>query len=86
MRDPNAPPPDFTDVHGGSSSESMSRDEASAKTETYTVVAGDTLTKIAKHYYGDATKWKPIWEANKSQIRNPDLIQIGQVLTIPKAP
>jgi nucleoid-associated protein YgaU len=84
MPDPTKPLPDFSDVNSGSSSDAMSHDEAVEVQQTYTVVAGDTLSKISKHFYGDASKWKPIWEANKSQIKNPDLIQIGQVLTIPK--
>lgn len=84
MSDPKAPLPDFSDVTGGSSSEAMTREEAQMSSEAYTVVAGDTLSKISKHFYGDASKWKDIWEANKAQIKNPDLIQIGQVLTIPK--
>jgi len=85
MLDPKEPLPDFSDVSGGSSSDAMSHAEAVEAERTYTVVAGDTLSKISKHFYGDASKWKTIWEANKSQIKNPDLIQIGQVLTIPKA-
>lgn len=52
---------------------------------THTVVAGDNLSKIAKSVYGDATKWKTIYEANKSIIKDPNLIYIGQVLTIPAA-
>lgn len=96
MLDPNSPRPDFSDVNankpmadfsdvsGGGSSDAMSREEATATNETYTVVSGDSLSKISKHFYGDASKWKTIWEANKSQIKNPDLIQVGQVLTIPK--
>jgi len=51
---------------------------------TYTVKAGDSLSKIAKAVYGDAKKWKQIYEANKAVIgNNPDLIKPGQVLTIP---
>lgn len=85
MSDPKDPLPDFSDVSGGSSSEAMTREESQDTTQTYTVVAGDTLSKISKHFYGDASKWKGIWEANKAQIKNPDLIQIGQVLRIPMA-
>ena len=84
MRDPNDPLPDFSDVSGGSSSEAMSHAEAVDTQQSYTVVAGDSLSKISKHFYGDASKWNTIWEANKSQIKNPDLIQVGQVLTIPQ--
>ena len=47
----------------------------------YTVVAGDNLTKIAKAH---GTTWQKIHEANKDRIKNPDLIQIGWKLKIPK--
>ena len=51
---------------------------------TYTVVSGDSLSKIAKNHYGDAAQWHQIYEANKAIIgSNPDLIEVGQVLTIP---
>jgi nucleoid-associated protein YgaU len=52
---------------------------------TYTVVAGDSLSKIAKKLYGDGNKWKRIFEANRDIIKNPDLIRPGQVLKIPEA-
>ena len=43
----------------------------------------DYLKKIAKQTYGDEEKWEIIYEANKEQIKNPNLIYVGQVLTIP---
>ena len=52
---------------------------------TYTVKSGDSLSKIAKQAYGDASKWKLIHEANKAKIPNPDLIHPGDQLTIPNA-
>ena len=52
---------------------------------TYTVKSGDSLSKIAKQVYGDASKWKLIHEANKAKIPNPDLIHPGDQLTIPNA-
>ena len=71
---------DFSDVQGAS----MSTPTASAGSErTYTVVAGDSLSKIAKREYGDANKWHQIYAANKATISNPDLIHPGQVLTLP---
>ena len=57
---------------------------AAANYDTYTVISGDSLSKIAKNFYGDAMQWKKIHEANKDQISNPDLIQPGWVLKIPK--
>ena len=56
----------------------------SASGETYTVVSGDTLSKIARNHYGDGAKWHQIYEANKATIgSNPDHIEVGQVLTLP---
>ena len=52
----------------------------------YTVRAGDTLTKIAAAELGDGTRWPEIFLANRSTIRNPNLIRIGQVLTLPTGP
>lgn len=58
--------------------------KTAASGDSYTVVSGDSLSKIAKNHYGDAAKWKQIYEANKALIgNNPDLIQVGQVLTLP---
>jgi nucleoid-associated protein YgaU len=51
--------------------------------KTYTVKAGDTLSKIAKHELGDANAYMKIFEANRDQLSNPDLIKPGQVLRIP---
>jgi nucleoid-associated protein YgaU len=50
---------------------------------TYTVKAGDTLSGIAKHVYGDANQWKKIADANKDKIHNKNRIIVGMVLTIP---
>jgi nucleoid-associated protein YgaU len=51
----------------------------------YTVVKGDSLSKIAKAFYGDAMKYPRIFEANKPMLSNPDKIYPGQVLRIPPA-
>lgn len=50
--------------------------------EVYVVKSGDSLSKIATRYPG--LKWQDIYEANKDQIKNPDLIQPGWELKIPK--
>ena len=50
---------------------------------TYTVKSGDTLSKIAKEHLGNANAYMKIFEANKDQLTNPDLIKPGQVLRIP---
>ncbi|MEJ7642953.1 MAG: LysM peptidoglycan-binding domain-containing protein [Chryseolinea sp.] len=49
----------------------------------YVVKSGDSLSKIAKQYYGDASKWNKIFEANRDKIKNADLIQPGQKIIIP---
>jgi nucleoid-associated protein YgaU len=49
----------------------------------HTVEKGESLSKIAKHYYGDLMKYKQIFEANRGTLSNPDEIEVGQVLTIP---
>ena len=47
------------------------------------VQSGESLSKIAKHYYGDPMKYQAIFEANRNLLDNPDLIHPGQVLVIP---
>ncbi len=50
----------------------------------HTVASGDTLSALAQNWYGDATQWPRILEANRHQLNNPDLIFPGQVLRIPQ--
>jgi nucleoid-associated protein YgaU len=95
-KDPAKPTPkaDFSNVQGGSSSTAQTPSRpAPAPTPTgtsgtgfgksYTVVAGDSLSKIAKREYGDANAWNRIYEANRDIIKDPDLIYPGQSLKIP---
>lgn len=51
--------------------------------QQYTVKSGDTLSHIAQQFYGKASAWNTIYEANRDQLDNPDRIQPGQVLQIP---
>ena len=51
----------------------------------YTVKSGDSLSKIAKVFYGNAMKYPVIFEANKPMLKSPDKIYPGQVLRIPAA-
>ena len=74
------PRADFSDVQAGSSTAPARPPEP----ETYVVVAGDSLSKIAKRLYGDANQWRRIFEANRERIKNPDLIQPGWKLRIPR--
>ncbi|CAA9891594.1 conserved hypothetical protein [Candidatus Methylobacter favarea] len=50
---------------------------------TYTVVSGDTLSRIAKQFYHDANQWPRIFDANRDLLNNPDRISPGQHLRIP---
>jgi uncharacterized protein YidB (DUF937 family) len=73
------PSPSVSVAVGGASESAAAR----AGTTIYTVVSGDTLSKIAKHYYGDANQWPRIFEANRDTLKNPDRIFPGQKLRIP---
>lgn len=66
--------PDFSNVKSGASSTAA---------RIYVVVAGDSLSKIAKREYGDMGKWKQIYEANRDIIKDPNLIHPGQKLKLP---
>ena len=61
----------------------MSVDQSAPEAKFYTVVAGDTLSKISKTQYGDANKYTLIFEANKPMLADPNKIYPGQVLRIP---
>lgn len=56
---------------------------APSTNKTYTVQKGDCLWNIAKKFYGNGSKYTVIYNANKDKIKNPNLIYVGQVLTIP---
>ena len=66
--------PDFSNVQSGGSSTAA---------KIYEVKPGDSLSKIAKHEYGDGNAWRQIFEANKDLIKDPDKIFPGQKLKIP---
>lgn len=51
--------------------------------KTYIVRPGDTLWGLSKKYYGDGSYWPKIYKANQDKIKNPNVIRIFQVLTIP---
>ena len=53
------------------------------ESKMHVVVKGDTLSHLAKTYYGDATKYPVIFEANRPLLSDPDKIYVGQVLRIP---
>lgn len=86
MADTRKPKADFSDVQSGSSSTAPEAPAPAPQADrTYTVVKGDSLSKIAKRFYGDAQQWRRIYEANRDQIQNPDLIHPGQTFRVPEA-
>ena len=58
-------------------------EEPEDKAEVYEIVSGDTLGAIAKRYYGKASKYMKIFEANRDIIDDPDKIYPGQKIRIP---
>jgi nucleoid-associated protein YgaU len=68
----------------GQSSAPPSADLVVEKVQTAQVVSGHTLWALSRNYYGDPTRYPVIYEANKSQIHNPNLIYPGQVFVVPK--
>ncbi|TPN89092.1 LysM peptidoglycan-binding domain-containing protein [Aquimarina algicola] len=71
---------------GGESPSDIVADIDVADTSIYhkhTVKSGESLSKIAKHYYGDPMKYKAIFEANTNILKNPDVIHPDQELVIP---
>ena len=88
-KDTDQPRPDFSDVQSGSTSTAPPPGQggptgAAAPMTSYVVVKGDSLSRIAQRAYGDGTKWRKIYEANKDVIKDPDLIYPGQSLRIPE--
>jgi nucleoid-associated protein YgaU len=83
------PKPNFSNVKSGGSSTARPAPPPAGDApvapaaRTYTVAAGDNLSKIAKRFYGDANQWKRIFEANRDVLKDPDLIHPGQTLKIP---
>ncbi|MEP6800631.1 MAG: LysM peptidoglycan-binding domain-containing protein [Acidobacteriota bacterium] len=85
--------PDFSDVVSGGSSTAppgstggpgVSDLEKQMTMRMYVVESGDSLSKIAQKFYGDASAWKRIYEENRELIHNPDMIQPGWRLKIPE--
>ena len=89
------PAPDFSNVSGGVARTAAiagagaptgglgSPGGGEAASRFYTVQSGDTLSKIAREFYGDAGKYPRIFEANKPMLKDPDKIYPGQMLRIP---
>ena len=71
------------DIKVASQPEPVGTSGSATAHKTYTVKAGDTLSKIAKEQLGDANAYSRIFEANRDQLTDPDKIKPGQVLKIP---
>ncbi len=72
-------------VQGGAAAPSIPGPAGAAGEATiYEVKAGDTLGAIAQRFYGKASLYPKIFEANRDILNNPDLIKVGQKLKIPK--
>ena len=63
--------------------DNMTVDLSQPPAQFYTVVKGDTLSKIAKQFYGNANEYPRIFEANRPMLSHPDKIYPGQNLRIP---
>ena len=61
----------------------LSLEQAQREGTTYTVQKDDTLQKIAKKFYGNYGQWTKIYEANRPQIKDPNFLKTGIILTIP---
>ena len=79
--------PDFSAVESSASSTApileSTTDYTIQNQQTYTVVSGDNLSKISKHFYGEANHWRRIFDANRDILDDPDMIRPGQTLKIP---
>lgn len=75
----------MADIRVEASAQAQPAAGATSATRTYTVKAGDTLSKISKQFYGDANKYMKIFDANRDKLKDPDKIQVGQELVIPEA-
>jgi nucleoid-associated protein YgaU len=82
---PKKPKADFSNVQSSHGSTAPAPPPVSAPPaeKVHVVAKGESLSKIAQKYYGKASLWTKIHEANKDQIKNPDLIKPGQKLRIP---
>lgn len=81
---PVTPKPNPAPVTTPTSQATVTTPPVDAQPEFYTVKSGDSLSKIAKQVYGDAQQWNRIFEANRDQIKEANLIHPGQKIKIPR--
>lgn len=79
---PASPQPQSRSTIPGEQPPTVQNPLASAQRD-YVVQSGDSLSKIARQFYGNANEWQKIYQANKDAIKNPDLIYPGQKIIIP---
>jgi nucleoid-associated protein YgaU len=70
-------------ISSAAAAENPESRQAQGESRFYTVRSGDTLSKIAREFYGDANAYMRIFEANRPMLKDPDLIYPGQALRIP---
>jgi nucleoid-associated protein YgaU len=75
--------PTFSDLAAQIDAPAGAPAAAAPAARTYTVQSGDSLSKIAKEFYGNASDYMKIFNANTDKLSDPDKIKPGQVLTIP---
>ncbi len=81
--DPAAPPEDAAAEGIAGLEPEPPAVEAAPARRTYRVRTGDTLASIAQAQYGDPSRYRELYEANRDQIRDPDAISPGQLLVVP---
>ncbi len=79
-----APAPAPTAVKSNPTPSATSAPTQASNERIHTVASGDTLSTIAKQYYGDASKWTKVFEANRDQLPDANSLKLGQKLKIPE--
>lgn len=75
--------PGATTAPSKTQNNSVKAQQPSQAKREYTIKSGDSLSKIAKQFYGNAAEWEKIYKANQDKIKDPDLIHPGQKIIIP---
>ena len=73
----------IVDIQAPAAAAAAAGGPSSTAARTYTVQPGDSLSKISKHFYGDANMYMKIFDANKDKLSDPDKVKVGTELLIP---
>jgi nucleoid-associated protein YgaU len=73
----------IADIQAPAAAAAAAGGPSSTTARTYTVQPGDSLSKISKHFYGDANMYMKIFDANKDKLSDPDKVKVGTELLIP---